>query len=202
MEPGESHAKAKRTAAASRTILGFLLATGIAACGSAADGGQDAAPAATAGEIDERAGSYRNVGFGATKTEATRQLGRSRSGDPLAPLGSGALGDALPLSPRYPAQRSARYIWRFRHVAIAADHKGAWLIGVAHPHATTAAGVSVGDPLERARAAYPSLRCGTANEGTEYVSFPYCTGRLAGRRYIWLGDDPIQSITISVAPLK
>ena len=48
---------------------------------------------------------------------------------------------------------------------------------------------------------YPDLHCGTANEGTEYITFPYCGGRIAPQRYVWFGEDPIRSISLSVTPL-
>ena len=40
------------------------------------------------------------------------------------------------------------------------------------------------------------------NEDTEYVRFPYCTGRVADDRYIWFGQDPIRSITVTVCPMS
>jgi hypothetical protein len=188
----------------SRGALAALLAPLVAGCGSS---GPEAAIPATPQPsahlaIDEVRTSYRGVAAGATKDEARRRFGRVRVGDPLAPIGSVPLAIGIPPTPRYPPGRSAVEIWRFRHVAIAADRKGAWLLTVAQKHARTARGVRVGSPLRRVREAYPSLRCGTANEGTEYVSFAYCTGRVAPGHYIWFGGDPVRSITVSVAPLN
>ena len=68
--------------------------------------------------------------------------------------------------------------------------------GVTSEGATTRGGVAIGDDLDAAKDAYPKLRCGVANEGTEYEEYPYCTGRVAPQRFIWFGDDPIQTITL------
>ena len=66
--------------------------------------------------------------------------------------------------------------------------------------AQTREGVQIGDDLDAAESAYPQLECGTANEGTEYVQYPYCTGRVARGRHVWFGEDPIRSIVISRYP--
>lgn len=39
------------------------------------------------------------------------------------------------------------------------------------------------------------------NEGTEYRPYPYCLVRLGPDRYVWFGQDPIRSITVSSTPL-
>ena len=58
------------------------------------------------------------------------------------------------------------------------------------------AGVGIGDDLARARGGF-RLRCGTANEGTEYEPFPACVGRIAPEVYVWFGADPIRNITLA-----
>jgi hypothetical protein len=66
----------------------------------------------------------------------------------------------------------------------------------------TRKGVGVGSTLADVRRAYPRLRCDTANEGTEYATTDFCAGRIARRRYIWFGNDPVSSITVSEAALR
>ena len=55
----------------------------------------------------------------------------------------------------------------------------------------------IGDSLDEVRERYPGLRCGIRNEGTEYVEYPYCTGKLGPGRYIWFGENPVKSITMA-----
>ena len=59
--------------------------------------------------------------------------------------------------------------------------------------------VTIGDQLEPAEAAY-RLRCGTANEGSEYEHFPACTGKIARNRYVWFGGEPIRNVTLATTP--
>jgi hypothetical protein len=54
--------------------------------------------------------------------------------------------------------------------------------------------VGLGDDLFEAVDAYPTLRCEIANEGSEYETFPYCTGPTGPHVYIWLGGDPVNVI--------
>jgi hypothetical protein len=60
--------------------------------------------------------------------------------------------------------------------------------------------VRIGGELETAEQKY-GLRCGTAYEGSEYEEYPACTGRIAARRHIWFGGDPIRNVTLAVQPL-
>jgi hypothetical protein len=151
--------------------------------------------------IDELAGTYRGVGIGSTRNEAERALGRPESGatDPLAPIDDDPVEIGIPPAPQDPGTGIA--IWRFEHVAMAAGRGRAWLVSVAVKDAVTREGVGVGSDLDDVRAAYPAAECGTANAGTEYTPFDYCTLRVAPRRYLWFGYDPIRSITMSREPL-
>jgi len=60
--------------------------------------------------------------------------------------------------------------------------------------------VRIGGELEAAGEKY-GLRCGTAYEGSEYEEYPACTGRIAARRHIWFGGDPIRNVTVAITPL-
>lgn len=72
---------------------------------------------------------------------------------------------------------------------------------VAVPGARTLAGIGLGDSLRKARAGYPRVSCDVRNQDSEYEPYPYCTARLKRGLYIWFGQDPIRSITISSTPL-
>lgn len=73
-------------------------------------------------------------------------------------------------------------------------------LSVVAQQAQTRRDVGVGDGLAGARRAYPQLQCGTALEGSEYATYPVCTARLGPRRYIWFGEDPIDTIAMDVGP--
>jgi hypothetical protein len=108
----------------------------------------------------------------------------------------------LPPTPQEAIGRASLYLWRFRDISLVADRRGAWSFSVTAEGAATARGVGIGSELAQVKRTYEGLDCGTANEGTEYVQFPYCTGRVAEDRYIWFGEDPVKSITVSIAPLQ
>jgi hypothetical protein len=160
--------------------------------------GSDPEPAT----VDEQAGTYRGVGIGSTRSEAERGLGRLKSGpnDPLAPIGADPVEIGIPPAPQDAGTGIA--IWRFEHAVMAAGRGRAWLVSVAVRDAVTREGVGVGSTLDDVRAAYPAAECGTANEGTEYTPFDYCTLRVAPRRYLWFGSDPVRSVTMSTEPLR
>jgi hypothetical protein len=66
------------------------------------------------------------------------------------------------------------------------------------PRAATQKGVGIGDPLDAAKQAYPSLRCRPEHDVSDYAPDPaHCWGKLADCRYIWFGNDPIRVIALS-----
>ena len=153
--------------------------------------------------VDERRGTYRGVGLGSTRRQSARELGPSRAGpnEPFQPLREQGLAIGIPPAPQTPRALGIESIWRFRQVAMVTDRGRAWMIVVSASDARTRAGVGVGDTLATVRSAYSRASCGVANEGTEYVSYPYCSLRVARHRYLWFGYDPVRSLTMSRAPL-
>lgn len=152
------------------------------------------------GRVDEAAGTYRGVGIGDSVSAVHRvfgeqqPMGEDEAGTPLRYPNGGDNGPwVIAFGPYDPFGPS------FRYYDVAFDFKGAELgaFVVVEPGATTSRGVQIGDPLERAESAYPELRCGTVNEGTEYEPYPACEGQLSADRYMWLGGDPITSIALS-----
>jgi len=79
---------------------------------------------------------------------------------------------------------------------------GVHSIVIDDPQAATQAGVGIGDPLAKAKKAYPTLRCTEEQDGGEYSPDPAkCTGKLADGRFIWFGNDPIRMIALSPTPM-
>jgi hypothetical protein len=189
---------------AERVAAALIAAAALAGCGSGQDSPGSEPGSRGPAAIDERAGTYRGVGIGSTRNEARRVLGRleSKATDPLAPIGPDVPDVGQPLAPQEPRNSGETAIWRFEDAVMAAGRGRAWLVTVATEDAVTGEGVGVGSDLDDVRAAYPDADCATANEGTEYTQFEYCTLRLAPERYLWFGYDPVRSVTISRAPLR
>ncbi len=105
--------------------------------------------------------------------------------------------------PRGLATSDRMRILRYRHLRVTfAPPTSAFLIQIAIPGARTRAGVGIGDRLDAVRSAYPHVRCDVRNRNSEYVPYPYCTTKLEDGPYIWFGQDPIRSITLSSTPLR
>jgi len=68
--------------------------------------------------------------------------------------------------------------------------------------AQTSRSVGIGDTLAFAQERYPNLRCDTVGPRTEYIRppLPACRARIAPRRYLGFGQEPIRSITLMTVP--
>jgi hypothetical protein len=156
------------------------------------------------GSVDEVAGTYRGVGIGDSPDAVRSVFG------PQRPMGEGEAATALEApdeddhGPRvisFEPQDPFGPILRYPDVVVIfKGRQGVGAFVLVEPEAETSGGIAIGDPLNQAKSAYPSLRCGIVNEGTEYVRYPACTGRIAASRHIWFGGDPIRSIALSTHP--
>jgi hypothetical protein len=163
------------------------------------------------GRIDEVAGSYRSVGIGDRVEHVRHALGPGGHWGPreaIVPLdadflrlGNGAdfTLDTLRIVPA--DGRALRYRDVFFYPCgrrlHCADRVGGF--EVTGYRARTARGVHIGDRLALARRRY-HVHCATGNLGAHPSSFPFCTGRVANRRYIFFDNDPIDDIAVSAAP--
>ena len=196
-------------------VIAFALALLLAALAMAFPGCEEerdasspvAAEQAKAGTIDERRGTYRGVGIGHSRAQMWRVFGRLRPAgpnEPLTPTGSDYLRYRGPwtfdLTPG--SARAQERDYRYRDVSFFFVEKTIRGFQVTRPGAQTRRGVTIGDPLAKARQLYPALRCGTVNEDTEYQPYPACAGRIALARYIWFGGDPIANVTIATRRLE
>jgi hypothetical protein len=186
--------------------IATLAALTLVACGG--DGDNGASAPAPGGAIDTRAGTYRGVGLGDDVAAMEREFGSqvpAAEGERIVARSVGDENDYGPaviqLTPPDSASPAQELAYRYEHVVFTV-RKGR--IGVVKVNADGArldgGAVRIGGELETAEQKY-GLRCGTAYEGSEYEEYPACTGKIASRRYIWFGGDPIRNVTLAITPL-
>ena len=165
------------------------------ACGAADEPAPaPARPAASdVGLVDERAGTVDGVRLGDGPGRMRRRFGPPVAGSPTRPTSQKGLPWIIPPPPGEGRARSVSFPGR---LALVRGATGAYALSIWERGARTRAGVGLGDPLSLARERYGELDCGVRNEGTEYVPYPYCRARIAGH-WIWFGQDPIASITLT-----
>jgi hypothetical protein len=143
---------------------------------------------------------YGGVGLGASRAAALAALGpppRSQGGS-VAPLGDDFDGIGGP--PFIATPGSSHEALRYRGVSVLLSDRRVHGFVITDGEAETREGVGVGDSLGLAEDRYPSLDCGIA-EADEFRTFPYCGGRIAARRWIWFGQDPIRVIVLTSSEL-
>jgi hypothetical protein len=158
--------------------------------------------------IDEEQGTYRGVGLGDGNREVLEELGPTevtRDGQTggVQLVNGGDHGAANlkinSINGKPPRQEFIGYR-EANFLLFAPRHVNRWVVHdvrVGRDGAATSRGVAIGDTLQEAEAAYPEIDCATANEGTEYATYPFCAGELATGRNIWFGGDPIDIIELN-----
>jgi hypothetical protein len=146
--------------------------------------------------LDLREGSFGGVALGDTVRKMRREFGPNEAAAEGEPWTALSVGDDEDYSPRALGPGSDLG-YRYEHVVfmLSGSEIIAIIVNDPAPQARDS-GVGAGDDLAKAQGRY-RLRCGTANENTEYESFPACVGRTAPGVYVWFGADPIQNITLS-----
>ena len=174
----------------------ILAAVAIAAGCAGIGGGASAGPRERS--IDELAGSYKGVALGDPRSAALHALGGpAGSGNPGHPSNADGWPILLKNPPGY---REKPELANYDGVTFLSTPTPAGIHGIviSDPRAATRKGVGIGDPLSKARRAYPTLHCAGARTMSEGETAPaYCAGRLAKDRYIWFGNDPIRVIALS-----
>lgn len=169
-------------------------------------GEEDAAGRRAEMLIDARAGTVNGVALGSDRGKIRQELGRARREGLMLPrLPSGIavedVGIPWTLDPLPGVRRSRVLTMIYNGISfLVAPDSGAYAFSVWNPDARTTSAVRIGDQLESARRRHPGLRCGIRNRDSEYTPYPYCKGRV-GDNYVWFGQDPIRSITVSATPL-
>jgi hypothetical protein len=185
-----------------RLTAGFVAAVTVAVLGCSGDEDTTRPPPFV---VDEVRGKVGDVSLGDDPDDIERAFGKAAGGlmAPRLPRGTAIdeLGLPWTLAPLPGARRDRVRTMRYDGISFLVEPKrGAYAAFVWHRGAETRAGVRIGEELMPAAARYDGLRCDVRNQGTEYVSYPYCVGRI-GAYYLWLGQDPIRSITVASTPL-
>lgn len=152
--------------------------------------------------IDVEKGTYRGVGVGDDRAEMEREFGPNEPAD-LEESGN-PLGDEDDFGPvgfnPFPGDAPPRW-FRYEDVAFFFAWDEISVVTVTVGGAVTERDVAIGDPLEEAREAY-RVRCGMAHENSEFgPPYPACAGKIAPRRFVWFGGDPIRNITFGTVDL-
>jgi hypothetical protein len=179
-----------------------VVALGLAGCGAVADAERGSAPAKV---VDERHGTFEGFRVGATSKAI-----RARFGTPLkspdraiTPPDVDYYEVGGPTSFRPPPT-----LYQPGHPGGSLRYHGrAWLVEGSRLYgfmtvergARTRAGVAIGDPSKRVTERYEHATCETANEGTEYVTFPLCEVLLRPGVRLYFGGEPVKSIWFVVS---
>jgi hypothetical protein len=178
------------------TVAVLCVALAIAGSGDAAGRGDE-----TRAKVDVVAGTYGGVGIGATPSQIERDFG-----SPLATSGAAApVAAARFRGPTFiPAPRSLggsrAPVFRYFDTAFLTDGEDVYVVIVEAQGAETERGVAVGDALADARGSY-DLICAPVVGSSDDDVYRACFGKVAPRRYVWFGGDPIEDISVARVPL-
>jgi hypothetical protein len=185
-------------------ILAIACGVAVGACGD----GRDASPTASRSvlTVDEQRGTVKSVTLGDSPASVRRMWGSPARGN----VGASFAGSAIPLGsdddgglPGGPSPRPVRPGDRFGALrypgasAVYSSRHGVFLIIVTDRRARTLKGVSIGDTLADAQRTYPGLQCGHRDARAEHSATDYCREHLPNGLWLWLGQDPIETISIS-----
>ena len=200
------------------SALSVLLTTGCGDSMTPSAGGTEG----RAVLIDARAGRVGSARLGDPPAAVAATFGRGRADLNLggAPLGTDPeeIGSPFGYSFPFPCDEPVRP----KSAASATDEFGisevsyrgagasfcrrrAFILLVSSRGSATTAGARIGQSLEDAHNAHPTLRCDTPSAASAHPERPvyeYCAGRVGTGRYLWIGQDPVSSIAVSTIPLR
>ncbi len=184
-------------------MLGALLLAAVAGVGLATFAlrrDEEATPVL----VDERAGVLHGVRFGDSEREVVARLGEEADDDDgFFPSGADYTGPvAIPSPASDQGSRMPPSELHYDDTAyLVSPTAGVFSMAILEKGARTRAGVGVGDELEIVRARYDRVECGEAVAGEplfggEPPTYRWCRA-LVGETRVFLGGDPIESITLT-----
>ena len=183
-----------------------LLASAMAACIGLAVGvgGVDAIRAPIDKDpanpliVDWHQGRYEGIALRSSTASLIRRLGepvRRGPNEPASPIGADYYEIGGPTSFGSPGNAySKTTVLRYKRRSFFASDRRIYGWVTTDARAQTPEGVGIGDSRDLVTKRYPAADCGTANEGTEYVTFPLCEVRVCSGRLLAFGGDPIKSV--------
>jgi hypothetical protein len=117
----------------------------------------------------------------------------------LSPVGHNYYEIGAPVAIQKPRSRHDGAL-RYRTASFHVADGHVYGVEVVERSARTKSGVTIGESLAGARRHQRGLRCATALKNSEYPSFPYCTGKVGPDVYMWIGQDPVASVTLARKP--
>lgn len=149
--------------------------------------------------VDWRKGTYEGIALRSSTERLVAKLGQPQkrgTNESAEPIGEDYYDIGGPTSFRTPGRGPTKNeTLRYKRRAFFATNGriAGWV--TTSDRAETPEGVGVGDSRELIKQRYPQANCYTANEGSEYVTFPLCEIRAVCRgRLLAFGGNPIKSI--------
>ncbi len=152
--------------------------------------------------VDERAGVLRGVHFGDSESDIRARLGEPTDDeDGVFPAGRKFTGPpSIPVPATDQATRAKPTELHYDDTSfLVSPTAGVFSMVTLAESARTRAGVEIGDDLDRVRKAYDRVDCGETAY-PEASNYRWC--RVLGDVHLFFGDDPIDSITLSVTPAR
>jgi hypothetical protein len=156
--------------------------------------------AARSSIVDEREAVFRVLGLGSPAAEIEAVLGRGEADGGFAPVGSLPAEVAVPLAlPNPPGVRERPRLLRYPDRAFLLARGRAFAMMITAERARTRQGVEIGDAIAKVRTTYGKADCyrapGGERPGIGVITYPVCRVRIAPKRYLSFGGDPIRSFT-------
>jgi hypothetical protein len=156
--------------------------------------------------VDWRHGSYEGIALRSSTTSLIKRLGRPiRRGanEPASPIGEDYYEIGGPTSFSSPGTAYSKdTVLRFKRRSFFATNRRVYGWVTTSGRAQTPEGVGVGDSRDLVSKRYPQADCLTANEGSEYVTFPLCEVRACSGRLLAFGGDPIKSVWLVAQSIR
>lgn len=148
--------------------------------------------------VDWQDGRYEGIALRSSTASLIRRLGqpvRQGANEPANPIGADYYEIGGPTSFRSPGDAYSKdTVLRYKRRSFFASNRRVYGWVTTDTRAQSPEGVGIGDSRDLVTKRYPEADCRTANEGSEYVTFPLCEVRVCTGRLLAFGGDPIKSV--------
>lgn len=148
--------------------------------------------------VDWHQGRYEAIALRSSTATLIRRLGepvRRGANERANPIGADYYEIGGPTAFRSPGDAYSKdTVLRYKRRSFFASNRRIYGWVTTDARAQTPEGVGIGDSRDLVTKRYPEADCRTANEGSEYVTFPLCEVRVCTGRLLAFGGDPIKSV--------